>query len=319
MRTTAAAILVAVALVVPGLAQSLTGKWLGDTPDGGAIGLDLTVTGSTLTGTFVAMRGGQSVPIPTDEGTLTGKAFTIQVVAGNDRATFAGEYSGDRITLRTVSPDPSGSPIVLTRVDAFPETTVSPLATTAPASAPAGWRAHNRAATLVAEDGRQIVRVDARLGDGVIWQEGADVTDGTIELEIRGANRPGQSFVGVAFRGADNATFDAIYFRPFNFRAGEPGRQRAVQYISQPDYPWAKLRKEHPGQYESAISPVPEPDGWFRARIVIEGQTIRTFVDDTPTPTLTVRAMTQSRGGMVGFWVGNGSGGDFANLRVTPK
>ena len=81
---------------------------------------------------------------------------------------------------------------------------------------------------------------------------------------------------------------------------------------------------DHPGgrpagQYENAISPVPDPDGWFRARIVLDGRSVSVFVDDATVPTLTVDALTKPRGGMVGLWLVNGSSGDFANLRLLPK
>jgi hypothetical protein len=105
---------------------------------------------------------------------------------------------------------------------------------------------------------------------------------------------------------------------PLSFRADGPGRQRAVQYISRPEYPWAKLREQYPGRYESPVSPVPDPDGWFHVRIVVAGRAVRVFVDRGTTPTLMVDTLTGPRGGMVGLWVGNGSGGDFANLRIAP-
>jgi hypothetical protein len=318
MKTIAAIAAITVAFVVQGHAQSLTGKWFGQAADGGAIGLDLTQTGSTLTGTFIVIRAGQSIPLPIQDATLTGETLTFRVAAGNESAAFTAERAGDRITLRALAPAPTGPPIVLSRVDAFPDAALSPLATTTPASAPAGWRASNRAATIVEEAGRRIVRVDARLGDGVIWQEGAELRNGTIEVDIRGANRPGESFVGITFHGANDTTYEGVYFRPFNFRAEPPGRDRAVQYISHPEYPWARLREEHPGQYERAVSPVPDPDGWFHARVVVSDRTVRVFVNEASAPTMTVDTLTPSRGGMVGLWVGNGSSGDFANLRVTP-
>lgn len=315
MRTVALAIAVIATLSTTSAAQSLTGKWMGQTPDGAFLTLDVVATESRLTGTVAPIQDGQSLPLTIQEGTLTGDTFTFFVMAGNQRVTFSGQVEGDSLRLR-----PSTAPfdVVLTRVDEFPETTLSPLVTTAPASAPAGWRAANRAATLVDDNGRQIIRIDERLGDGVVWQEGVAFTNGTIELEVRGANRPGQSFVGVAFRGVDDETYDGVYFRPFNFRADGPGRERAVQYVSHPDHPWARLREEHPGRYENPISPVPDPDGWFRARIVVEDRTVQVFVDDAREPTLTVDTITDARGSMVGLWVGNGSGGEFANLRIAP-
>jgi hypothetical protein len=61
---------------------------------------------------------------------------------------------------------------------------------------------------------------------------------------------------------------------------------------------------------------VPDPDDWFRARLEVQGPTVRVFVNDATMPTLTVTTLAEPRRGRVGLWVGNGSGGDFANLRV---
>lgn len=187
-------------------------------------------------------------------------------------------------------------------------------------SDPAAWRVHNRDAKLVTEGGKTFVRLDARSHDGIAWLLGSHFTDGTIEVELRGKNSVGQSFVGVAFRGVDETTYDGVYFRPFNFKIADPARRlRAVQYISHPKFTWEKLRADSPGKYEQPVAPVPDPDGWFRARIVIEGQKVSVFVNDATTPTLTVTTLNERRGGMVGLWVGNGSSGDFAELTLTAK
>ncbi len=42
--------------------------------------------------------------------------------------------------------------------------------------------------------------------------------NGTIECDIREKDVQGQSFVGITFHGVDSTTYDAIYFRPFNFK-----------------------------------------------------------------------------------------------------
>jgi len=47
--------------------------------------------------------------------------------------------------------------------------------------------------------------------------KGVEFSNGTIELDIRGKDLFQQSFVGIAFHGVDNETYDGIYFRPFNF------------------------------------------------------------------------------------------------------
>src|SRR5262245_41242712 len=56
-----------------------------------------------------------------------------------------------------------------------------------------------------------------------IWLEGVSLNEGTIECDILGKSMPRSSnFPGIAFHGADEATFDCVYFRPFNFRAPNP-------------------------------------------------------------------------------------------------
>jgi hypothetical protein len=184
---------------------------------------------------------------------------------------------------------------------------------------PTVWRnAGNRKATLIDEGGKKVVRLDANTGEPVVWVVGSNFTEGTIEADLRGSNTPGRSFVGIAFRGVDDTTHDAVYFRPFNFKSEERG-SHAVQYISMPTYSWQKLRTDSPGKYEHAVSPVPDPDGWFHARIVVEGRQVSVFVNDAKEPSLVVTELSDRRSGLVGLWVGNNSGGDFANLRITPK
>lgn len=198
--------------------------------------------------------------------------------------------------------------------------TMAPAADLTKISDRAAWRVHNRDATLVEESGRKFVRLDAREKDGVAWLLDSDFKAGTIEVELRGKDQVGQSFVGIAFRGVDDTTYDAVYFRPFNFKIADPARrQRAVQYISHPAFPWEKLRANSPGKYEQPVSPVPDPNGWFRARIVVDGDKVNVFVNDATVPTLVVTPLSSPRGGKIGLWVGNGSSGDFANLRITAK
>lgn len=181
------------------------------------------------------------------------------------------------------------------------------------------WQLYNRAASTV-PDHENSVRLDARSGDGAAWLEGSNFSEGTIEVDLRGANKPGQSFIGIAFRGVNDTTFDAIYFRPFNFQNTDVSRRkRSVQYISQLDHPWEKLRAESPGKYEAAPSPVPDPDGWFHTRIIVEGNKVSVYVNDATEPSLVVDALSERRSGVIGLWVGNGSSGDFANLKITPK
>lgn len=178
----------------------------------------------------------------------------------------------------------------------------------------------NRSVTGFTEGARQGLRLSEGPGEGAAYLEGVEFGNGTIELDIRGKDIQGRSFVGVAFQGVDSATHDAIYFRPFNFRAADSTRRaHAVQYISQPTYTWQKLRTEHPGMYEKLVNPAPDPNGWFHVRVVVAGTKVSVFVDGATEPSLVVTRLSDRTKGLVGFWVGNGSGGDFANLRIRPE
>jgi hypothetical protein len=183
-----------------------------------------------------------------------------------------------------------------------------------------GLRVFNRSVSAVSDGARNGLRLSEHPGDGVAYLDGVEFATGTIELDLRGKDVQQQSFVGIAFHGVDDTTFDAIYFRPFNFRTADPARRlRAVQYISRPTYDWLKLRAEHPGVYEQPVNPVPDPTGWFHARVVVVGSTVSVFVGDATTPSLVVQPLTARPKGRVGLWVGNTSGGDFANLRIRPE
>ena len=151
------------------------------------------------------------------------------------------------------------------------------------------------------------------------WWPDKEFADGTIEFEVRGKDMFQKSFVGVAFHGVDETTYDVVYFRPFNFQASELARRNhAVQYVSLPNYDWQKLRGEYPGKYENAVQPAPIPDQWFHARIVVAHPKVSVFVNDTAEPCLVVEQLSNRKRGWVGFWVGNGAGGDFADLKIIP-
>jgi hypothetical protein len=163
------------------------------------------------------------------------------------------------------------------------------------------------------------VRVSERVGPGVVWIEGVDFTQGTIEMDVRGRDVLQQSFLGIAFHGASDSAYDVVYLRPFNFRATDPVRhQHAVQYAVLPDYDWPRLRKEFPEEFENPVDATVDPTGWVPLRVVVRSGTVRIHVGSAQALTLEVRKLGTLNGGMIGLWVGNTSNGDFANLRVVP-
>jgi len=176
----------------------------------------------------------------------------------------------------------------------------------------------NRAVSASDMNGKPALRFDERPGAGWVQWPDVQFADGTIEFDVRGKDVFQQSFVGVAFHGVGDA-YEAIYFRPFNFRAGDADRQsHSVQYVFEPTYSWDRLRSEHPGLYEKAITPAPDPNSWVHARIVVAYPKVSVYVNNAAEPSLVVDTLSDHKSGWIGLWVGNGSGGEFANLKVSP-
>ena len=182
-----------------------------------------------------------------------------------------------------------------------------------------GLNASKRTISHLTDGARKGVRLSEAEGEGPAYLPGIDFANGTIELDLKGKDVQGASFIGVAFHGVDGTTYDAIYFRPFNFKTEDQARVlRAVQYISHPAHPWQQLRADHPGQYEKPVKPVPDPNAWFHARVLVVSPKVSVFVGDAKEPCLVVNQLSDRKKGLVGIWVGNTSGGDFANFKVVP-
>src|ERR687897_3869671 len=180
-----------------------------------------------------------------------------------------------------------------------------------------GLNASKRTISRLTDGARTGVRLSEAEGEGPAYLPGIEFANGTIDLDIKGKDVQGASFVGVAFHGVDGTTYDAIYFRPFNFKTEDQARVlRAVQYISHPAHPWQKLRADHPGRYEKPVEPVPDPNAWFHARVVVASPKVSVFVGDAKEPCLTVNQLSDRKKGLVGIWVGNNSGGDFAKFKI---
>ena len=176
----------------------------------------------------------------------------------------------------------------------------------------------NRKVSTFTENDKKGIRFSKNENDGVAWLNGVEFSDGSIELDIRGKDVFQQSFVGIAFHGIDNRTFDAVYFRPFNFQSTDPARKiHAVQYVAYPDYPWQLLREKFNGKFEKAVIPSPNGTEWFHVKITIKYPKVTVFVNGSSEPALTIEKLNNRKTGKIGLWVGNNSDGDFANLQIT--
>lgn len=181
----------------------------------------------------------------------------------------------------------------------------------------AGLQAVNRHIRLLDNNGAVVIRSDAQSGAGVVWINDCRFSTGTIEADLKGKGVYQQSFVGIAFHGSNDSTYEAIYFRPFNFRTNDPVRKKhAVQYIALPKMDWPFLREKFPGQYENGLDDPPDPNAWFHARIVVTAKQIEVYVNQEKKPALSVQRLPGKGEGRIGLWLGNNSGGDFSNLSI---
>ena len=163
----------------------------------------------------------------------------------------------------------------------------------------------------------EAVEMNAGEGDGLAIFKELTFETGTIEVELLGENNPGRSFIGIAFNIQDEETFEAIYFRPFNFVATEQARKdHMVQYIHHPEYTWYKLREERTMEFENELPAPPDPDAWFKAIIKVSEKHVAVYLDEDAEPVLKVERLASFKSDKIGLWVGNGSSGRFRNLVV---
>ena len=187
----------------------------------------------------------------------------------------------------------------------------------------------NVKAEAVEYKGRKAVRItkekDTAKGDfdGFALLKGADFQDGTIEADIAlkittppGVRMPG--FVGIAFRARPDASrYELFYLRPGNSHADDQAmRNHAVQYTSEPDFGWEKLRRAWPAIYESHEEL--QTETWMKVKIDVKGRSARLYINGAEQPSLIVDGLKGEdlRGG-VALWGYQGEEAYFSNLRIT--
>jgi len=179
--------------------------------------------------------------------------------------------------------------------------------------------------TVVTYQGKEATRVtDREGGGGLALLKGSTFKNGAIEVELAGRPTAGafagaRGFVGIAFRvQGGGSKYECIYLRPTNGRADDMARRNhSTQYVSEPEWPWDRLRRESPGVYESYVDL--EAGAWTKYKIVVKGARAELYVHDAAQPCLIVKDLKLGdSGGAVALWVGPGTDAYFANLKVTP-
>ena len=184
----------------------------------------------------------------------------------------------------------------------------------------ADWEAFSGAMFQATKNNRQpaIASIaNAGSGDRGAFLKNIRLATGVIEIDLKGSKQLQKSFLGVVFHAVDGETYEAVYFRPFRFGDSDPvARTHAVQYIAHPGWTWKRLRGEKAGQYESRVTPEPQPEEWFHARIELTGNRVRVFVNDSKTACLDVERLGKRTSGKVGLWF-NGIA-EFSGLTIMP-
>ena len=169
-----------------------------------------------------------------------------------------------------------------------------------------------------------IARPDAANASSYALIKDLSFRDGVIEVDLAGQPAAGaaagaRGFIGMAFRVQGDGHYEYIYLRPTNGRADDQVRRNhSAQYSSYPDFDFAKSRQEAPEKYESYVDL--QPGVWTKYRIEVDGRKARLYVHGAEQPVLIVNDLKlDPREGGVALWVGPGTEGYFANLKITPK
>jgi hypothetical protein len=180
----------------------------------------------------------------------------------------------------------------------------------------------NAQAEITTYHGEQALKMTGN-GDAMAIVKNLIFRNGTIDVDVsgtpaKGASEGARGFIGISFRvQADGAHQERIYVRPTNGRADDQlRRNHSTQYVSEPEWPWERLRKESPGVYESYADM--QPGEWMHLRIVVEGTNASLYVGNAPQPCLLVHDLKMGeKEGAVALWIGPGTEGYFRNLKIT--
>lgn len=175
----------------------------------------------------------------------------------------------------------------------------------------------NRSSVALQDGESNTLKLNSNKGDGMAVLKTVSFESGTLQLQLKGEDKPGKSFVGVAFNIQNDSTYEAIYFRPFNFRAKAFEKSsHAVQYISHPKNTWRFLRTNDAGRYESEFINAPLPDAWFGVTLKVAQDSVYVYDRNSNTEIMKIKRLESQASDKIGLWVGNNSSGAFRNLSV---
>jgi len=178
-------------------------------------------------------------------------------------------------------------------------------------------------AEAVEYKGRKAIRLTTQVEFGLAFLNGTQFRDGTIDVDIAtkiltppGVRMPG--FTGIAFRAnPDTGHFEMFYLRPGNSHAEDQAmRNHSVQYTSEPNYGWEKLRRHWPFIYESYTDL--QLDEWVHVKIEVHGRLASLYLNNSASPSLIVDGLKgEDLQGPVALWGYASEEAYFSNLKIT--
>lgn len=161
------------------------------------------------------------------------------------------------------------------------------------------------------------------LSDGHVEVPLTNFYEGTIDVNIaaernRHASNLTRGFAGIAFRKQSSNQYELVYLRVTNGqlnRIKPPGERidRAVQYVSLPQWDFDTLRTQFPGKYEAGAKIAEKR--WNHLRLLVKNSTITASIDGqvvlNKIPLLGINLT-----GSIAYWVGDGTDAYFSNLRI---
>lgn len=177
------------------------------------------------------------------------------------------------------------------------------------------------------QKGVQVTKTDGEIeGETLVIIPGINFINGIIEIELTGEPAPGadpmmRGFVGIAFRvnPSDYSHYECFYLRPTNARAdNQLQRNHSTQYVSHPEFPWYRLRKESSGLYESYVDMV--QGEWIKVKIEVTGKAAKLYLHGADQPCLIVNDLKHEElEGMIALWLHSSTLARYRDLKVTKQ
>ena len=106
--------------------------------------------------------------------------------------------------------------------------------------------------------------------------------------------------------------FQAVQFQASRYI----GKITRCSVHANPKYDWPVLRERFPGMYEKGMPSDIGPNEWFQVKLVISAESVSVYLNRGKVPVLKTKLLGETQGKMSGYWLGNGSGGEWKNLDI---